>query len=288
MLYIQDGEVEGCALIFSYENSKNTTRCWTTIHRRMLDPTTKDTPHPRAKEKSQEDRRRVKIAFRIKPHTRQRHWEGSNLTLCTTGNPTETEPDLPLSVWVWRNRSAAAEVAIDPTIELLELAQDWGNRLLEGTNKTLWAPRGKERWPHKRLAQTCPWVSRNLQRRRGSVVACCRVRDTECHSACRGSFEGGCHYLHYSTPIPHSLASGQTTGKEHRPAHQKKIGLKICWARPCPSEQDPVSPPSQSLLPGGFHKPLIFIHQREAWKSQSQKATEWSLFISKANHSISQ
>ena len=44
------------------------------------------------------------------------------------------------------------------------------------------------------------------------------------------------HYLH------HSLVSGQTTGREHRPTHQQKIGLKIYWACPCPSEQDPVSP----------------------------------------------
>ena len=32
------------------------------------------------------------------------------------------------------------EVTINPTIELPELTQDWGNRLLEGTNKTLCAP----------------------------------------------------------------------------------------------------------------------------------------------------
>ena len=32
------------------------------------------------------------------------------------------------------------EVTINPTIELLELTQDWGNRLLEGTNRTLCAP----------------------------------------------------------------------------------------------------------------------------------------------------
>ena len=29
------------------------------------------------------------------------------------------------------------EVAINPTIKLPELTQDWGNRLLEGTNRTL-------------------------------------------------------------------------------------------------------------------------------------------------------
>ena len=33
----QDGRVEGCVFIFSCENSKITTHCWTTIDRRMLD-----------------------------------------------------------------------------------------------------------------------------------------------------------------------------------------------------------------------------------------------------------
>ena len=39
------------------------------------------------------------------------------------------------------------EVAINPTIGLPELTQDWGKRLLESTNKTLCAPglRRKER-----------------------------------------------------------------------------------------------------------------------------------------------
>ena len=50
----------------------------------------------------QEDGRRGEIAFRIKLHTHQRCSEGSNKTLCTPGprDPTETEPDLTLSVWM--------------------------------------------------------------------------------------------------------------------------------------------------------------------------------------------
>ena len=38
------------------------------------------------------------------------------------------------------------EVTINPTTDLPELTQDWGNRLLEGTNKILCAtgPRRKE------------------------------------------------------------------------------------------------------------------------------------------------
>ena len=37
------------------------------------------------------------------------------------------------------------EVTINPTIEPPELTQDWGNGLLEGTNKTLCAPDAGER-----------------------------------------------------------------------------------------------------------------------------------------------
>ena len=72
------------------------------VNDRCLIPPKKDTPHPKAKEKTQQDGRRGVIMFRIKPHTCQRHSEGSNKALCTPGprEPTETEPDLPLSVWV--------------------------------------------------------------------------------------------------------------------------------------------------------------------------------------------
>ena len=47
---------------------------------------------------------------------------------------------------------------------------------------------------------------------------------TECSSACMGSFEGGPHYLHC---LHHSLVAGQTTGREHSPNHQQKIGLNF-------------------------------------------------------------
>ena len=56
--------------------------------------------------------------------------------------------------------------------------------------------------------------------------------------ACTRPSEGASHDLHY---FHHSLASGETTGREHSAAQEHKIGLKICWAGPRPSEQDPVS-----------------------------------------------
>jgi len=63
-----------------------------------LIPPKKGHPPSRAKEKPQNASRRGKITFRIKPHTCQRHLEGSNKTLCAPEDPIETEPDLSFSV----------------------------------------------------------------------------------------------------------------------------------------------------------------------------------------------
>ena len=72
-------------------------------------PPQKDSPHPRTKEKPKKDSRRAKILFRIEPHTSQRCSEGSDKTLYAPEprDPTETEPDLPLSVGV-----SAAEAGV--------------------------------------------------------------------------------------------------------------------------------------------------------------------------------
>ena len=51
VLWLQDGGVEGRVLIFSCKNSKTTTSCWTTIDRRMLDPT-KKIPHIQGQRRS--------------------------------------------------------------------------------------------------------------------------------------------------------------------------------------------------------------------------------------------
>ena len=97
--------------------------------------------------------------------------------------------------------------------------------------------RRKEEKPCKRLTQTCLWVSMSLQWRCRLMVACCRVRVIEYGSACMGPFEGDNHYLHY---LHHNLVSGQTTGRKQSPTHHQKIGLKIYWAWPHSSKQDPV------------------------------------------------
>ena len=80
-------------------------KCWL--------PLQKITPCPRANDKPQQDCRRGEITFRIKPHTPQRHSEGSNKALCIPGarDPTETETYLSLSVLVPSEESLQSAVA---------------------------------------------------------------------------------------------------------------------------------------------------------------------------------
>ena len=75
--------------------------------------------------------------------------------------------------------------------------------------------------PHKRLTQTYLCVCRSLQWRCGLTVTCYRVR-TLSGAVYRRPFEGGQPLS--SLPPPQF---GQTTGREHSPAHQLKIGLKV-------------------------------------------------------------
>ena len=106
-------------------------------------PPKKYTSGPRAKAKPQQDGRRGKVTFRIKPHTQQRSSEGLNKTLCVPGPRPHRDWARPafecLSIshggtghqWLatWAGALGAAdlgdtacglleEVAINPTIEL--------------------------------------------------------------------------------------------------------------------------------------------------------------------------
>ena len=61
---VQDGRVEGRALIPSCESTGITTNCWTIIDRNTLELTKKDIPHPKTKEKPQWDGRRGTITIK--------------------------------------------------------------------------------------------------------------------------------------------------------------------------------------------------------------------------------
>ena len=109
---------------------------------------------------------------------------------------------------------------------ITELSHDWGHKLLEGTNKMLCTPGPRERSgdPTRdcaRLACECPgvsgrgmcwwWPAAGSGALSGAVHAWDLLKEVAV----------GLHYLH------HSLVPGQTSGREHSPAHQQKIGLKI-------------------------------------------------------------
>ena len=66
---VQDDRVEGCALTPSCENTGITTNCWTTINRKTLELTKKDTPYLKTKEKLQWDGRRGAITIKSNPIT---------------------------------------------------------------------------------------------------------------------------------------------------------------------------------------------------------------------------
>ena len=154
-------------------------------------------------------------------------------------------------------------------------------KLLEVTNKTLGTlgPRKKKQWSHKRLSQTCLWVFGSLWQRCGSTAACFGVGDNDCLSPVRTSispFRGGCHYPY------HSLASSQTIGREHKPIHQQKNGLKIYWAWPCPTEQDPVFP-TASLSQASYPHPS---ESRKNENHSHRKRTKLITWITALSNSI--
>ena len=143
-------------------------------------------------------------------------------------------------------------------------------------------------WPYRRQARTLEWVAisfSNAWKWKVKVKSFSRVRPsgTPWTAAFQAPPSMGFSRQEYWSGVPlpylnylhHSLAPGPTTRREHSPAHQQKIRLKIYWAWSHPSEQDPVSPSvslshqeaSISLLP-------LSIRGQTEWKPQSQKTKQ--------------
>ena len=143
------------------------------------------------------------------------------------------------------------EVAINPTIGLPELTQDWE---IDSWRAQAEPCAHQEKGPYKRLIQTCLWVSRSLQWRHGSGVACYRVEGTGCSSMCMGPLQGGRHYLHY---LHHSLAQlGKREGTQPHPLTENWIKDLLSMALPISTR--PSLPFSQSLPSGSFLNSLSF------------------------------
>ena len=72
-------------------------------------------------------------------------------------------------------------------------------------------------WPHKRLSQTCLWMSRSVWRKCGSTVACLGVRGTDWNNPDMSPKEGGVFTA--ITPTQAKLRGGNTA-----PSIKRKSG----------------------------------------------------------------
>ena len=127
--------------------------------------------------------------------------------------------------------------------------------------------RRKEQWSHKRLSQTCPWVSRRLWQRCGLVVACCRVGALSAAVPAWGLLKEVPIIFIASTIVWPQVKQQEGT----QPVSSQKIGLKIYR----PSEQNPVSPSvSLSHQEASISFLSFSIRGQTEWKPQSQKTKQ--------------
>ena len=95
---------------------------------------------------------------------------------------------------------------------------------------------------------------------------------------------GSCHsFKSCALPLPLLFSSVQFTNslwkyinrEGTRTTHQQKIGLKIYWAWPRPSEQDPFSPSvSLSHQEASISLLSFSVRGQTEWKPQSQKSNQ--------------
>ena len=130
---VQDGGVEGCALMLSCESTRITTNCWTVIDRKTLELTRKDTPHPKTKEKLQWDGRRGTITIKSNPITTGwvTHKLENIIPLKSTHWSEGSEPHvrLPnLGVWQWEEEFPENQAWKASRIWLQDFDRTGGNK----------------------------------------------------------------------------------------------------------------------------------------------------------------
>ena len=150
----------------------------------------------------------------------------SHLILC---HPRLLLPPIPPSIRVFSNESTlrmrwpqywSFSFSIGPSSEhpgLISFRMDWLDLLaVQGTLESL--------LQHHRSKASILWCSAFflVQLSHPHMTAGKTIALTKQTSV--GPFEGGGLHLHC---LHYSLALGQTTGREHSPTHQQKIGLKI-------------------------------------------------------------
>ena len=245
---VQNGGVEGRALIPSYESTGITTNCWTIIDRKTLELTRKDTPYPNTKEKLQWDGRRSTITIKLNPLIAG--WVTHKLEKIILQESTQWSEDsephirLPnLGVWQQEEEFPENQTLKASGIWLQDFNRTGGNRdsTLEGHTQSSLSIRtqGKEQWPHRRLNQIYLLVLEGLMQRHGVAVAHLGHKDTGSRSSGKCSLAWA---LPESAISPNKepgrlqcwVASGQTTNREGtqpQPSADKWIKVLLSSAR---------------------------------------------------------
>ena len=134
-------------------------------------------------------------------------------------------------------------------------------------------PRGKEKWPHRRLNQTNLLVLEGLLQRRGVAVANRRDKDTGRRSSGKCSLVWALPESAISPtkgPVVSSAGSPQAKqpkGREPSPTHQQTSGLKFYWA--LPTRATPSSTHHQSLPSVNGFKKYPETNDNENTKTQN-------------------
>ena len=156
--------------------------------------------------------------------------------------------------------SLAAKNIISLISILTSLVAQMVNRIWEGKNRNFYTygPRRKEQWPHRRLTQTCPWVSRSLCRGVG-----CWWPAAGLGALSAAMLAWDCLKEVAIIFITSTIVWPQGNNREGTQSHlSTENWIKVLLSMVLPIRTRPSFPLSQSLLSGSFHKPLILLQKR--------------------------
>ena len=272
---LQDGGVEGLALISSCENTKISIDCWIAIDRGLLKPTEKSCKDGRGK-------------ITIKSNPISTRWVTQKL------DNNNTKEVLAL---LWRfyapHQSSQPVGSSKKTGNLTWRTVGFDYRTsteleeTEGTNKILCTSRSNE----ESSDPTRDWDRLDCECLRVFCGSVGQKWPAAGEGALAAAVLGGTYWHKSFLEVTNSPTiepvdsrteftnSKQQTGLEHSPTHQQIIRLKIYWAWPCPTKQDSVLPtvsPSSEILP----KPLILIQQSVDRRSKNCNPTAYRTKIS--------
>ena len=128
-------------------------------------------------------------------------------------------------------------------------------------------------WPHKRLSQTCLWMSRSLWRKCGSTVACLGVRGTDWNNPDISPNEGG--VITAITLLQFGLRPSYREGTQPHPSRENRVKDLLSMAPPIRAR--PRFPHNQFLSSRSFHEPHPHTSESRQNENYNYRKLNWSL-----------